>query len=124
MVTFVYPIEYEIDVADAPDMKEWADKVARLCEQWYPKISEELKSEGFRPRTWVRLSLKGDYKGVAMAGGGRITGSVKFFKAHPDDVGAMIHETVHIIQSYRGRGNPGWLVEEGRADYIIDVFQV
>jgi len=117
VATYVYPIEYEIDVADAPEMKEWADKVARLCEQWYPKIGEALKSEGFRPRTWVRLSLKGDYKGVAMAGGGNITGSVKFFKDHPDDLGAMIHETVHIIQAYRGRGNPGWLVE-GVADYI------
>jgi hypothetical protein len=29
----------------------------------------------------------------------------------------MIHETVHIIQNYRGRNNPGWLVE-GLADYI------
>ena len=52
-----------------------------------------------------------------MAGGGRITGSTKFFKAHPDDLGAMIHETVHVIQRYRSRNNPGWLVE-GVADYV------
>ena len=54
---------------------------------------------------------------MAMAGGGRITGSTKFFKAHPDDLGAMIHETVHVIQRYRSRNNPGWLVE-GVADYV------
>ena len=35
----------------------------------------------------------------------------------PKDVGAMVHETVHCVQLYRGRGNPGWLVE-GVADYV------
>ena len=29
----------------------------------------------------------------------------------------MIHETCHVVQRYRGRGNPGWLVE-GVADYV------
>lgn len=47
----------------------------------------------------------------------RITGSVKYFKANPNDIGAMVHETVHCVQLYRGRGNPGWLVE-GVADYL------
>ena len=32
-------------------------------------------------------------------------------------VGAMVHETVHCVQNYRGRGLPGWLVE-GIADYV------
>lgn len=62
------------------------------------------------------MTLSKGYNGVAATGGGRITGSVKYFKAHPDDFGAMVHETVHVVQSYRGRGNPGWLVE-GIADY-------
>jgi hypothetical protein len=44
-------------------------------------------------------------------------GSVKYFKSHPDDVGAMVHETTHIVQNYRRRGNPSWLVE-GVADYV------
>ena len=63
------------------------------------------------------MTLKNDYKGVAAAGGGRITGSVKYFKSRPEDIGAMVHETVHCVQSYRTRGNPGWLVE-GIADYV------
>ena len=79
-------------------------------------ICDELMSEGFKPRTQISMALKSDYKGVAAAGGGRITGSVKYFKSHPDDVGAMIHETVHCVQAYRTRG-PGWLVE-GIADYV------
>ncbi len=117
VASFKYPIEFIVDVSDAPEMKEWAEKTARVCERNYTMINDELPSEGFKPRTVIKMTLKNDYKGVAAAGGGRITGSVKFFKDHPDDVGAMVHETVHCVQEYRTRGNPGWLVE-GVADYI------
>ncbi len=117
VTAFRYPIEFVLDVSDAPDMKEWAEKVARVCERQYPKICDELASDGFKPLTVVRLALKNDYDGVAAAGRGRIVGSVKYFKANPNDVGAFVHETVHCVQSYRGRGNPGWLVE-GVADYV------
>src|SRR5262249_35793740 len=41
---------------------------------------------------------------------------VRYFKSHPNDFGAMVHETVHVVQSYGGRRLPGWLVE-GIADY-------
>lgn len=114
---FEYPIEIAVDCSGSPEMKEWADKVARLCEQWYPRLNEALKSDGFKPTSYITLRISPTYNGVAAAGGGNIIGSSKFFKAHPDDVGAMIHETVHIIQDYRSRNNPGWLVE-GVADYI------
>jgi hypothetical protein len=113
---FKYPIEFVIDVADATEMKEWAEKAARVCEQQYPMICDELMSDGFKPLTVIHMSLKNSYKGVAAASGGEITGSVKYFKSHRDDIGAMVHETVHCVQLYRGRGNPGWLVE-GIADY-------
>ncbi len=117
VATFRYPIEFTVDVTDAPEMKEWADKVAHLCERWYPRLNDELKSDGYRPATQITMTLKSDYNGVAEAGGNRIKGSVKFFKDHPDDLGAMIHETCHVIQRYRSRNNPGWLVE-GVADYV------
>ncbi len=117
VAVFKYPIEFVVDVTDSPDMKEWAEKAARVCERQYPMICDELQSDGFKPLTVIRMTLKNDYKGVAAAGGGRITGSVKYFQGHLDDIGAMVHETVHCVQLYRGRGNPGWLVE-GVADYI------
>ncbi len=117
VAAFQYPVEFTVDVSDAPDMLDWANKVARLCERMYPLINEELASEGYLPPRQIRLTLKNDYRGVAATSGGKITGSVKFFKNHPDDVGAMVHETVHVVQHYRHRGNPGWLVE-GIADYI------
>jgi hypothetical protein len=116
VAVFKYPVEFTVNVDDAPEMKPWAEKVARICERAYPMINEELKSNGFKPATEVSLTLKSDYKGVAATSGNHIVGSVKFFKSHPEDVGAMVHETVHVCQRYRGRF-PGWLVE-GIADYI------
>jgi hypothetical protein len=117
VTVFKYPVEFVVNVDDAPEMKEWAEKTARICERAYPMINEELKSNGFKPAHRVTMTLKKDYRGVAATGGSHITGSVKYFKDHPDDVGAMVHETVHVVQHYRARGNPGWLVE-GIADYV------
>ncbi len=114
---FHYPIEIVIDVREAPEMKAWAEKVARVCERQYPMICSELMSEGFKPLSSIQMTLKSDYNGVAFASGSRITGSVKYFKANPNDVGAMVHETAHCVQLYRSRKNPGWLVE-GVADYV------
>ncbi len=117
VAVFKYPVEFVIDVADEPKMKEWAENVAKTCMRAYLMINEELKSEGFKPPRVVTLALKTSYRGVAFASGGRITGSVKYFQEHPDDVGAMVHETTHVVQRYNGRGNPVWLVE-GVSDYI------
>lgn len=114
---FSAPVEFVVDVSDAPEMADWADTAVKACERAYPMICEELKSDGFQPPNIIHIRLKSDYNGVAEASGTRITGSVRFFKAHPDDIGAMVHETAHVVQRYRGRGNPGWLVE-GVADYI------
>lgn len=114
---FAHPVEFEVDTADDPSLAPWALATARECERYFPAIVDMLDAEGFVPPTQVKLTLSASYKGVAAAGGGRITGSTKYFKDHPGDVGAMIHETVHIVQRYRGRGNPSWLVE-GVADYI------
>jgi hypothetical protein len=114
---FRYPVEFVIDVSDAPEMGAWAEKTAGICQRAYPMINEELRSEAFRPPHLIKMTLKDDYRGVAAASGARIVGSVRFFKEHPDDVGAMVHETTHVAQHYRGRGNPNWLVE-GVCDYV------
>jgi hypothetical protein len=117
VVAFKFPIEIALDVNDAPEMKPWAEKVVRVCERQYAMLCEELASPGYEPPTRISMVFKKDYKGVAAAGGGRITGSVDYFKSRPDDVGAMVHETAHCVQNYRGRRLPGWLVE-GIADYV------
>ena len=116
VAVFKHPVEFIVDVKDAPEMKEWAEKAARICERQYDAINEELKSPRFQPPRRVRMTLK-KMNGVAYTSGGAITGSVAYFKRNDDDFGAMVHETVHVVQSYRLPGNPGWLVE-GIADYV------
>ena len=117
VAAFKYPVEFIVNVSDAPEMKEWAEKVAKVCERAYQWMGDDLKSPGFKPPTLVTMTLKSNYNGVAATSGARITGSATYFKKKPDDVGAMVHETVHVQQQYKGRGNPGWLVE-GIVDFI------
>ena len=117
VATFPYPVEFIVDVSDAPEMRGWAEQVAEVCERSYPMINEALKSDGFKPPVRVTISLKKSYRGVAAASGKHITGSVTYFKDHPHDVGAMVHETTHVVQHYRSRRNPSWLVE-GVSDYV------
>jgi hypothetical protein len=117
VATFQYPVEFIVDVSDASEMRAWAEHVAEVCERSYPMLNNELKSDGYKPPALVTMTLKKSYRGVAAASGNHITGSVTYFKDHPHDVGAMVHETAHVVQHYRGRRNPGWLVE-GVADYV------
>jgi hypothetical protein len=118
VAVFKYPVEFTVDVSDAPEMKEWATRAARICEQQYTMINEELKDDRYQPPRRVSVKLKKMDAGVAASvSGDRITASVTYFKQHPEDFGAMVHETVHVVQNYRVPDNPGWLVE-GIADYI------
>ena len=105
-----------LDTQDAPELREWALKAGNLCIEWFPKLAELLPSDGFKPPTEVLLFFDKDLKGVAHASAGRITISVDYVRAHPDDWGMVIHELTHIVQAYPPTG-PGWLVE-GIADYI------
>src|SRR5690606_6015266 len=117
VATFEYPVEFFIDVSEAPEMEKWAQHVAELCERQYPMINRELASEGFTPAHSITMRITPEYDGVAAASGTRIVGSVDYFRRRPDDTGAMVHETAHVVQAYRSRRNPSWLVE-GVADYI------
>lgn len=122
VATFKHPVEVFTSTED-PEMKEWIESTARVCERQYQMICEELKSDGFNPKTVVTMALTNSYKGVAATGNAKITGSVDYFKKHMKDVGAMVHEMVHVGQSYGygsrrgGKPNPVWLVE-GIADYL------
>ncbi|HET6386323.1 MAG TPA: basic secretory protein-like protein [Armatimonadota bacterium] len=110
-------LDVTLDYSAAPDMKAWAENAVKVVQGWYPKIALLLPSPGYTPPTHVTIILRKDINVPAETGGGQMSLSVSWFKAHPDDVGALVHESVHVVQSYHSRGNPGWLVE-GIADYI------
>ena len=104
---FKYPVEFVVDVSDAPDLKPWAEMVARTCERAYPMINEELASDGFTPPGSSGSSSRRTIDGVAGTSSDRIVGSVDYFREHPKDVGAMVHETVHVVQAVPPRAQAG-----------------
>jgi len=117
VLAFKYPVEFVLDCTGAPDLKDWLTRAAEICDRSYTMINEELASEGFRPARVIRMAIRSNYRGVAATSGDRIVGSAAFFKRHPDDFGAMVHETIHVVQHYTHGDRPGWLVE-GIADYV------
>jgi hypothetical protein len=113
---FKYPIQVRLDCSEVPEMKEWCERARDLVEQWYPVLAEYLASDLYTPARRIGLTFKKGDKGIAGTGGSNITAYSGWFKAHPDDYGAIIHESIHVIQAYP-RGTPGWLVE-GLDDYV------
>jgi len=109
-------VKIKVDTSEVPDMADWAAEAKKRCEENYPMICRELASDGFKPPTKVKMVFK-DAKGIAYTSGATITCMSGWFKKHPDDYGATIHEMCHVVQSYWGKPVPGWLTE-GIADYV------
>ena len=111
--------EFIANTSEVPDLDDWGKKAKALCETWYPRIAEMLATPGETPPPkTVELLFRKEMNGIADAGGNRIRISAAWVRAHPDDLGMVVHELTHIVQHYpRSRNSPGWLVE-GIADYV------
>ncbi|HEV8606941.1 MAG TPA: basic secretory protein-like protein [Tepidisphaeraceae bacterium] len=108
---------FEITIeCEVPELQEWADSLRPIVDKWYPIIVEILPSESYAAPRKLTIIIK-ESNQIAFASGTRIVCGAKWFRAHPNDRGAVVHELVHVVQQYRSRRNPGWLVE-GLADYI------
>lgn len=105
-----------VDTSDTPALEDYGKKVQELAEEWYPRIAKAFPSEGYSAPESVTITFRKDYRGVAAASGNRIVCAEKWFTEHPEDLGAIIHELVHVVQRYRRGQHPGWLVE-GIADH-------
>lgn len=103
--------------AKFPELNDWGQRAGKLCVEWYPKIAVLLAGDGFKPTENVRVKFHKDMDGVASTSRNVINISANFVKKYTNDFGMVVHELTHVVQDYRQRGNPGWLVE-GVADYI------
>ena len=110
-----YTAAINVDISDAPHLREWAHQAQANAETFYPQLCELLASDGYDPPRQILLYFKKDMKGVAHASGNKITIAADWIKKSPGDHGMVIHELTHVVQQYRG-GGPGWLVE-GIADW-------
>ncbi|MEJ5170620.1 MAG: basic secretory protein-like protein [Fimbriimonadales bacterium] len=105
----------EIDVRQSPASAMWAEKAKALAEEWYPKLADWLRQPGWQPPAKVTLRFE-PMDGVAGTAGDVIHISERWIREHPDDWGMVIHELIHVVQSYKNPV-PGWITE-GIADGI------
>lgn len=110
-------IKIAVNSGEVPELNDWMVKAAQTAADFYPTIVRELGDAGYTPPASVDFIVKKDEKGVAYTRGHTIVMAPAWFKAHPDDVGAIVHEMCHVVQSYHHRNTPGWVVE-GLADYV------
>lgn len=123
-------LKYVVDATAAADLMPWAEKeLMPVVQEWYPKIVEMLPSEGFTAAKEVMLQFKTDMGGTpAYAAGNQVSLNAGWFRRElqREARGSVVHELVHVVQSYWGRARlrnpnaervPGW-VTEGIPDYI------
>ncbi|MEM9414703.1 MAG: basic secretory protein-like protein [Planctomycetota bacterium] len=103
-------------VEDRPELVAWGEAARDLILEWHPRIVNLLPTKDFQTLYDISLVIQDAEGGVAYTQGNRIVVSSGWIEAHPDDIGLIIHELVHVIQHYRGR-TPSW-VTEGIADYM------
>ncbi len=106
-----------VDTSAAPEFADYAKKAQTLADTWYPKLVAMLPSDGFVAPQTIQIVFDPKYDGVAATAGDRIVCSTRWFSTHPEDLGAIIHELVHVVQHYTTGERPGWLTE-GIADHL------
>jgi hypothetical protein len=106
---------FKLTVED-PELKPWGEKAQKLIAEWYPKICDILGVADKKPVKAVTLVIETHGKGIAGTGGRRITVNGDYVRKHEDDIGLVVHELAHVVQSYP-KYDPSWLVE-GIADYV------
>jgi len=107
-----------VDVSEIPAAKAWGEAAKSVVETWYPTVTSLLATETWKPPKQIKIVIKKEISAPAWASGDTITVSGKWITEHPDDLGMMVHELTHVVQSYpRNEANVGWLTE-GIADYV------
>lgn len=110
-------IKITFDASAAPELAPMMEQMKADCEKWYPIIVKKLGADNPRLRHEADFKIVNDDRGVAATMGGHVVFHAGYYRKHQDDIGSAVHEMVHIIQGYRSRRNPGWLVE-GLADAV------
>jgi len=110
------PLCIELDTSEVPHLNKWGEDAKSLLVQWHPRISNLLPTKGVRPPRRITLKIRKSDEGVGGTSGTTIAVSSHWIEKHPDDLGLVLHELVHVIQAYPS-GEPWWLTE-GIADYM------
>lgn len=90
-------------------------RIAEVFFLQYPKLIKKYNTNS--PKT-VTFFIDKTYTGVAEAGGNQVRFNPAFFNKNPEDIDAITHELMHLVQGYGDNNSiPGWATE-GIADYV------
>ncbi len=108
------PFKVILNYEEVPHLQKWGYDAQELIRIWAPQIGKMLAMDTY-PRE-IHLTLVKSEEGIAFADSNSITVSSHWIEKHPEDMGLIVHETVHVVQLYPAF-EPGW-VTEGIADFI------
>ena len=103
-----------LDYSETPHLEKWGKEAKQLLLDWIPKVSILLEDSNFPDE--INLIFQDSDEGIAFADSNKIVVSSHWVEKHPEDIGLIVHEGVHVVQMYPNF-HPGWLTE-GIADYI------
>lgn len=109
-----------VDTRDAVDLAFLHQTVPDALRTSMPKMWAVIGVEGETLPEVVTFSARPGIDPPAYASGNGVVLKAEYFAAHPNDFGCAVHEFAHVMQHYRGRNTPGWLVE-GITDYVRHV---
>ncbi|MFH0889141.1 MAG: glycoside hydrolase family 38 C-terminal domain-containing protein [Planctomycetota bacterium] len=111
-----------VDYSTFPDQKERAKEIAQYFDSKYPEVEKILKTN--RVKNYPSDVIISFTKEDMLAAKYTMNQHLDIIKMNPQKVtsnnkGVLIHEGVHIAQSYAiGGNNPYWWMMEGLADYV------
>jgi len=116
-----------VDAETKAKLEDLAKTYGKVARDNYQLILKSLELSPDSKIAPVEIVLTYGYDGVAATSGSgfgagaeskgaRIEVSAKYALAHPKDLGMIVHELTHVVQSYPAY-DPVWLVE-GIADYV------
>jgi len=124
LVKQIYPLskpipapEITLDYSKAPDLQVWAEHAKAIATEWYPHLCELLSTQEFKSPKKLTFVFREKQDAPAYCAGREISFSIDYIHKFPNDLGMVVHELTHVVQSYpRNKVDTGWLVE-GIADY-------
>ena len=95
----------------------------RMIDAFFTVYPQQVKRFNPSSLKTVTFIIDPTYVGVAATSNGIVRYNPDWMRKHPEDIDVVTHEVMHVVQSYRGRGGPGWLTE-GIADYARYVYGI
>lgn len=86
----------------------------------YPKLVTKYNTASPKAVTFL---IDKSYKGVAEASGTSVRFNPAFFNKNNEDLDAITHELMHLVQGYGETKAPSW-VTEGIADYVRGTYGI